>query len=187
MIVDQFTKSVECIPLPSETADETARAVVNEFFSRFCIPFKILTDRGTNFESSLFNELCNLLHIHKTKTTANRPSANGQVERYKRTLMDAVRCYVGNIQTSWDIWLPQLAGALRSTVCMSTGYTPNMMMLGRKVYTPAELVFPSSKLAFNSSHDYVKQLEGAMQETHVLARSQLKQKLEVRKRDYDLR
>ncbi|KAH3814962.1 hypothetical protein DPMN_143481 [Dreissena polymorpha] len=62
-----------------------------------------------------------------------------------------------------------------------------MMMLGRKVYTPAALVFPSSKLAFNSSHDYVKQLEGAMQETHVLARSQLKQKLEVRKRDYDLK
>jgi len=32
MLVDQFTKWVECIPLPSQTAEVTARAAVNEFF-----------------------------------------------------------------------------------------------------------------------------------------------------------
>ena len=35
MMVDQFIKWVECIPLPSQTAEETAQAAVNEFFSRF--------------------------------------------------------------------------------------------------------------------------------------------------------
>ena len=34
MIVDQFTKCVECIPLPSLTAEVTATAAVNYFF--FC-------------------------------------------------------------------------------------------------------------------------------------------------------
>jgi hypothetical protein len=34
MMVDQFTKWVECIPLPSQSAEETARAAVNQFFSR---------------------------------------------------------------------------------------------------------------------------------------------------------
>ena len=32
MMVDQFTKWVECIPLPTQTAEETARAAVNHFF-----------------------------------------------------------------------------------------------------------------------------------------------------------
>ena len=32
MMVDQFTKWVECVPLPSQTAEVTARAAVNEFF-----------------------------------------------------------------------------------------------------------------------------------------------------------
>jgi hypothetical protein len=35
MMVDQFTKWVECIPLPSQSAEETTRAAVNQFFSRF--------------------------------------------------------------------------------------------------------------------------------------------------------
>jgi hypothetical protein len=37
--------------------------------------------------------------------------------------------------------IPQLAGALRSSVNRSTGYTPNMMMLGREIGLPAELMF----------------------------------------------
>jgi hypothetical protein len=55
MMVDQFTKWVECIPLPSQSAEETARAAVNQFFSRFGCPFQVFTDQGRNFESSLPN------------------------------------------------------------------------------------------------------------------------------------
>ncbi len=131
MMVDQFTKWVECIALPSQTAEVTAHAAVTEFFSRFGCPFNIQTDRGSNFESQLFTSVCELLHVHKTRTTPYRPSANGQVERYNRTLMDAVRCYVRN-QNEWDDSLPHLAGALRSSVNRQTGFTANHMMLGEK-------------------------------------------------------
>lgn len=75
MMVDQFTKWVECIPLPSQKAEVTARAAVDEFFSRF-----------------------QFLEIHKTRTTPYRPSAYGQVERFNRTLMDAVKCFLGKSQ-----------------------------------------------------------------------------------------
>jgi hypothetical protein len=54
----------------------------------------LFTDQGRNFESSLFREMCELLHIHKSRTTPNRPSANGQVERCNRTLMTAVRRFL---------------------------------------------------------------------------------------------
>ena len=54
MMVDQFTKWVECIPLPSQTAEVTAHAAVMEFFSRVGCPFQIHTDQGRNFESNLF-------------------------------------------------------------------------------------------------------------------------------------
>lgn len=94
VMVDQFTKWVECVPLPSQTAEVTARAAVNEFFARFGFPFNIFTDQGRNFESRLFKSICDVLQIHKSRTTPYRPSANGQVERFNRTLMDAVRCFV---------------------------------------------------------------------------------------------
>jgi hypothetical protein len=35
MMVDQFTKWTECIPLPSQTDEITAQAAINEFFARF--------------------------------------------------------------------------------------------------------------------------------------------------------
>jgi hypothetical protein len=81
MMVDQFNKWVKCIHLPSQSAEEMARATVNQFFSRFGCPFQVFTDQGRNFESALFRAMCDLLHIHKSRTTPYRLSANGQVER----------------------------------------------------------------------------------------------------------
>jgi hypothetical protein len=127
MIVDQFTKWVECILLPSLTAKVTAPAAVAEFFSRFGCPLQLHTDQGSNFERKLFKAVCELLEIKKTCTTSWHPRANGQVERYNRTIMDAVRCYTDKHQNVWDETLPFIASAIRSSVNRQTGYTPNRL------------------------------------------------------------
>ena len=87
VMVDQFTKWVECVPLPSQTAEITAQAAVNECFARFGYPFEVFTVQGRNFESKLFTAICELLQIHKAGTTPYRPSANRQVERFNRSIM----------------------------------------------------------------------------------------------------
>lgn len=104
-----WAKWVECIPLPSQMAEDTARAAVGGFFCRFGYLFTIFTDQGRNFESKLFKGVCKVLLIHKAKTTPCRPLGNGQVERYNRTLMDAVRCYAGQTQNKSDEYLPQIS------------------------------------------------------------------------------
>ena len=63
VMVDQFSKWVALIALPSQTA-EGARAAVDSFFSRLGVPLQIVSDQGRNFESKLFTELCEVLHIH---------------------------------------------------------------------------------------------------------------------------
>ena len=55
-----------------------------------------------NFESELFKEMCELLEIDKTRTTSYRPTANGQVERYNRSITQIIRCCIGNRQERWD-------------------------------------------------------------------------------------
>ncbi|XP_048242778.1 uncharacterized protein LOC125375886 [Haliotis rufescens] len=189
MMVDQFTKWVECIALPTQTAEVTAKAAVDVFFSRFGCPFKVFTDQGRNFESKLFTELCTLLQIHKTRTTPYRPSANGQVERFNRTLLQAIRCHIDANQSRWDEFLPQLAGALRSAVNRQTGYTANMLMLGREINQPAELVFSATQEESPSLNPdtYVHQLASALGEVHRFARNKLQTTQLQMKRDYDLR
>lgn len=187
MMVDQFTKWVECVPLPSQTAEVTAQAAVNHFFSRFGYPYQIFSDQGRNFESKLFTALCQALEIHKTRTTPYRPSANGQVERFNRTLMDAVRCYIGDSQDQWDVHLPQIAGALRSSVNRNTGFTANKLMLGREISTPAYLMFPQQTPEPLSADQYVATLMKNIQAAHNAAREKLQTSLRRMKRDYDVR
>ena len=64
MMVDQLTKFVECIALPSQTAVVTATAAVNDVFSCFGCHFQIFTDQGRYFESKLFRSFCELLQVH---------------------------------------------------------------------------------------------------------------------------
>ena len=179
---------MEIIPLPSQTAEVTARAAVNEFFSRFGCPFHLFSDQGRNFESRLFAAMCDVLQIQKTRTTPYRLSANGQAERYNRTLMDAVRCFIGKKQNQWDVHLPQLAAAMRSSVNRSTGYTPNKLMLGREINMPADIVFPSPNITSNENVDsYVQDLVSNMKNAHETARKTLKTSQKILKARYDLR
>jgi len=61
VVVDQFTKWVECLPLPSQCAEDVAEALITHVISRFGCPLEIFSDQGRNFESSLFIAICTLL------------------------------------------------------------------------------------------------------------------------------
>ena len=74
MLIDQFTKWIECYPLPDQSAEVVAKAIVEDFFSRFGVPREIHTDQGRNFVSNLFTSLCSLLQVRKTQTTGYSPS-----------------------------------------------------------------------------------------------------------------
>ncbi|XP_044745066.1 uncharacterized protein LOC123306929 [Coccinella septempunctata] len=84
MDIDYFTKYVEAIPVPDLKADTIARAFVENVIVRHGTPQKLLTDRGTNFMSSLFKEVCGISRIRKIQTSSYAPTSNGQIERMHR-------------------------------------------------------------------------------------------------------
>jgi len=52
-----------------------------------------------------------LLGIASNYTTPYHPQTNGQVERYNRTLVRQLRCYIAEHQTEWDSLLALLTTA----------------------------------------------------------------------------
>ena len=101
--------------------------------------------------------------------------------------MDAVRCFLGKSQNKWDQHVQQIAGAIRASVNRSTGYTPNQLMLGREVNTPAQLMFPGVQERNKDPVTYVTELVETMKRAHETARKNLKTSSKRMKRAYDLR
>ena len=88
------------------------------------------------FWLKLFAALCDALQVHKSMTTPYTPSVNGQAERYNKSLMDAIRCFTGKSQNRWHLNLQQIAGAIRSSVNRSNGYTTNRLMFRKPPSSP---------------------------------------------------
>src|SRR5208282_5305082 len=130
----------EAILLVNHTAPTVARALLIHVLSRFGAPRQLLSDRGPEFESALFEQLMRWLDIDKLRTTPYKPSTNGAVERFHRTLNSMLGKIVSDGQRDWDERLPLVIAAYRASCHGSTGYTPNRLFLGRETCMPLDLV-----------------------------------------------
>ncbi len=55
-VVCEFTKWIECLPAPNDTAETTACLLMNHIFSRFGLPLRVNSDRGTHFTADIMQE-----------------------------------------------------------------------------------------------------------------------------------
>ena len=119
-MADCFTKWTQSVAIPNQEANTVAEAFVNHSVCRFGVPLQLHSDQGKCFESKLFHEMCSFLDIDKTRTTSTRPQSNGTVERFNRTLVSMLTTYCNENQDNWDVYLPQVILAYRSSAHAST-------------------------------------------------------------------
>ena len=97
VLMDHFTKWCEAFPTPDQKASTVTKILVDRVFSRFSPPVVLHSDQGANVESTLMHEVCDVMGITKTRTTAYHPQCDGQVERQNRTLQDILQHFVQNM------------------------------------------------------------------------------------------
>jgi len=185
VVCDSFTKWAEAFPIPDQTARTCASVLVENVICRLGCPLDLHSDQGRNFESDLFKELCDILQIRKTRTSPHHPQGNGQCERFNRTLLTMIRTFTQGDQDQWDQNLSYLTAAYRATPHESTGFTPNMLMLGREVRLPD--VTHTSNSASSTPGMYCKELRKALSEAHEMARQQLKKSAQKQRSQYDVK
>ena len=86
-----MTKWVEAQPVSSTTANVMSDAFLNSRFSRIGVPLHLTTDRGSQFESELFECLAKDVVFCRLRTTAYHPQLTGQIEGFHRTLKKALK------------------------------------------------------------------------------------------------
>ena len=88
--IDRATRWIEATPMSDITASTVAVSFLNIWISRFGVPLHVITDRGSQFESELFQELSHIVGFHRLRTTSYHPQMNGIIERTHRTLKAAI-------------------------------------------------------------------------------------------------
>ena len=192
IVSDYFTRWVEGYPMADCETTTIAENVINQFICRFGVPHQIHSDQGRQFESGLFKELCTRFSIDKTRTTAFRPQSDGLVERFNRTLEDILSKYISKNQRDWDDQLPWALMAYRSSEHESTKFSPSMLMLGREIQLPVDLVYgPHPQLneytdEVSAANKYVNDLQRSMWKVDQRARENIIKSTDRQKRQYDM-
>ena len=158
--VDRFTWWPEAFPISTITAEAVAQAFVSGWIARFGIPSTIVTDRGRQFESSLWSALMMLLGSKRARTTAYHPQANGMVERYHRQLKAALKAQ--HNPSAWVDSLPLVLLGIRTALKEDIQSTAAEMVYGTTLRLPGEFFTPSPHPSPTDSSNYVSQLKSHM-------------------------
>ena len=135
VIADRYSKLTRTVPLRVTTALTVAQAFCEHWVFVYGPPVTLLTDNGPQFAAKFFQAACAELGIKKVFTTAYHPQTNGQVERYNRTLVEALRAYVSRRQDDWDEFTSAVTYAYNCRVHSSLGMPPMELVISRPPVT----------------------------------------------------
>ncbi|XP_023191351.1 peroxisomal trans-2-enoyl-CoA reductase isoform X3 [Xiphophorus maculatus] len=170
VLTDHFTKFAVAIPTPNQKAKTVAKYLWNEFMVYYGIPERIHSDQGTDFESKLIKELCEVVGMKKSRTTPYHPRGN-PVERFNRTLLNMLGTLEMKQKSKWREYVKPLVHAYNCTRNVVTGFTPYELMFGRCPRLPVDLAFglPVREQSSISHSEYVKNLQSSLKESYKLA------------------
>uniref|UniRef100_W8B595 RNA-directed DNA polymerase n=1 Tax=Ceratitis capitata TaxID=7213 RepID=W8B595_CERCA len=185
VVMDYFSKWPEVYPIPNQEAKTVADAFTNNWVTRYGAPIELHSDQGRNFESAVFQEMCQILGIRKTRTTALHPQSDGMVERFNRTLEEHLRKVVDKHQDDWDVHIPLFLMGYRSAVHVTTGQTPARILFGSELRLPSDLKFGITGDARRIGKVTSTDLEEELREVHALVRQRTQVMSDKMKARYD--
>jgi transposase InsO family protein len=156
--VDYFTKWVEAKPVASITSLNVKKFVWENIICRFGLPLKLISDNGTQFADTRFQEWCKDLGIKQAFTSVAHPQANGEVERHNRTIVEGIKVRLGSEGPSWLDELPNVLWACRTMHRSSTGETPYSLTYGQEAVIPSELGIQTRRVQAIQQEDNDREL-----------------------------
>lgn len=128
--VDNFTK-YSYLESVRDTSTKNVIKTLETIFSIFGPPKRLISDRGTAFTSKQFQNFCNDHDIAHIKTAVATPRANGQVERFNKTITNAVTTTCQKPDgKDWDVKLKLIQYAMNSVKNKTTKETPHDLLFG---------------------------------------------------------
>lgn len=151
-------------------SDTGLQAFISEWILCFGVPSIITTDQGRRFESSLWQQLMQLLGCNQIWTTSYYPMANGMYDRmFHRHLKSAIKSYPNT--TDWVDSLPMTLLEIRTTLKQDCHCTSVKLVYGTTLLVPGEFFPPNDDTILDPSN-YVcgknKWMYDTLEPTHLV-------------------
>ncbi|XP_044178256.1 uncharacterized protein LOC122960249 [Acropora millepora] len=185
VFTDYLTKWTEAFAVPTIGADVVARLLVEELLPRHGAPRTLLSDRGSNFLSTLVKEVCRLLNTKKLNTTAYHPQTDGLVERFNNTLAESISMYVSTDQKDWDNYIPSILFAYRVSPQASTGDSPFYLLYGREPRLPPDVSLLPLENVSSSVAEHRSRIVNQLEAAQAIARTNIQRAQQQMKAQYD--
>ncbi|GMF55250.1 unnamed protein product [Phytophthora fragariaefolia] len=131
--VDYATRFPVVAAVPSHTAKDIAKIIVEKLVLVYGPMREIVMDGAPELNSAVIEALVDMLQTKKITPVPYRPVLLGLVKRFYRSWKDMVAIFVSEAQDDWDHWLACSAYAYNGARHSSTGYSPNELMMGRRL------------------------------------------------------
>ena len=155
VVVDRLSKEVYYEAINDLTPLGVARVYYSQVWKNTGLPDTIVSDRGTQFVNSFWDQLCKRLNIKANLSTAFHPQTDGQTERANSVMEQYLRTYCAYLQDDWAMWLPSAEFAANNHWSESIQCTP---FFANRGYHPKMGLEPKRELPGPPGTDHERRL-----------------------------
>jgi hypothetical protein len=128
LAIDGFTKFA-FLKAVRNTSVGPVLTYLDEIFSMFGVAQRIVVIEEAALPVNVVISYCQTLNIKVNHNATATPRANGQAERYNRTILSCLAASTDD-ERKWDETLRTIQWGLNTTVNKTTGKTPYELLLG---------------------------------------------------------
>lgn len=130
-VADRLSKQRHFIACHSDIDARTLGDLfIEHIFRLHGLPDDIISDRGPQFASAFWKQVCTRLGIDRRLSTAYHPQTDGQTEIFNAVMEQYLRAFVNHNQDNWRELLPMAEFTANNHVSASTKLTPFQVMQG---------------------------------------------------------
>jgi Chromo (CHRromatin Organisation MOdifier) domain/Integrase zinc binding domain len=137
------------------TGTGIAKLYLENIFRWFGLPKRIISDRDPRFTSHFRKAITKVLGIMQNLSTAFHPQTDSLSERKNQWIEQYLWLICAN-QDEWAKWLPVATAVHNNTRNSTTGFTPNMLLLGWEPPLSLDQTLPTSN---QKAEDYVARFQ----------------------------
>ena len=145
VVVESFSRLVTLIPIENHTSTHMLSRIYKEYFLRWGIPERIVSDNEAGFVGEIANDMYNIFGVIKERNVPNRPLANGQAETFVKHSKNALASAllhdqsINGYKNKWPSRLREVEMALNAIPNTATGLSPFFIATGREFRLPSVL------------------------------------------------